>query len=158
MTVFMTSSSWAMLELQGKWQIVSAKPDVAPMNFIRIRDGHHAYLKDEVLQNDGRISHTVEQSFTAHVNFSDWSISGQMDYFDSRGCAFENLEFEGEFQTADEVNLLITYPRYRILTITSGDQTSNRPHRYPPTTHTQIQCELVDHIQIPIQLKRIKTP
>jgi hypothetical protein len=90
------------------------------------------------------------------------SRMGSISYYDSRGCSFENLPVNVEFQTDDEVNLLITTPRYKFQTLTTTRDEYNtcrtaagyyyrcgRPR--PTVSH---RCKILDYIQEPFALSR----
>lgn len=140
-------------DLKGHWMHSTAKPDDQVINFIFINNMYRAYVKEEIINRNGSPSHTIEQSlriFPVNEN----SLRGELDIFDSRGCSFKNYEVTVEFESADRANFLMTLPRYKIVTYTSGSTTSNYPRT--STGHSRSECVLVDTIEVPVQLIRVK--
>lgn len=159
-------------DLSGLWGRTNRGHDEKPLNFILV-DGAYRYTSQErfVFEN-GELSHTIDQSVKMTKSDSS-ALTGTVDFYDSRGCSFKNLAVKAEFQNEDLINILMTVPRYKHVTISAG------PHgrrRYPvycwdyygqrytcgydwrtlPPRSVTTECRLLEYVEVPVQLERIK--
>lgn len=153
--------------LSGAWFNV-AEPTGKPIRFIKIGNTFHFNGQEKFVHTNGALSHTIDQTVKLNVN-TDGQISGSIDVFDSRGCSYKSLPAVGEFTDAKEVNLLLTYPRYRVVKITVGPTgptyrnvycESPYGYRYVcgrervRNANTRIECELLEKVEVPVQIRK----
>ena len=138
------------------------------VEFISIDGTLYTQTTERFVFPDGSLSHTIQQSLK--IPKSNTAIqSGTVDIFDSRGCSFPELPVKLEFQSADVVNFLITYPRYKVVTITTGPTEGYYRPRYCESPYSRRpyicgrewvrpnqrqECRLVEYVQTPITLRR----
>lgn len=169
--VFLTSSAFAhtTFDLAGKWQKTTGTGHEAPVHFIKINGQYHYHGKENYVFQDGRLSHTIDQDVKIHSLNGDM-FEGTVSFFDSRGCSYKNLKVTGEFQNESVVNILMTVPRYQVVTVTTRRNTPARP-RYcrvpypgrgyyvcghiPEVVSRRTECRLLEYVEVPVQLERI---
>jgi hypothetical protein len=157
-------------ELAGRWLKTNASPQEKPVDFIRINREYYFHGQEKYIFQSGKLSHTIDQSVKI-TSLQDGTFQGTVDFFDSRGCVYKNLSVTGEFQHADLVNVLMTVPRYRVITITT---TRNDPYERPRYCRVpypgygyyvcgtqreviarRMECQLIDYVEVPVQLERM---
>jgi hypothetical protein len=169
-SVFMLIFSFASVArdftLSGTW-FNASETNTKPIRFIKIGDVFHFNGQERFVHQNGTLSHTIDQTVKLKINGSQ-VITGTVDVFDSRGCSYKGLPVQGEIQNNNEVALLLTYPRYRVVKITVGP---TNPHyrnvyctnyygyryvcgreRVEPNTRTE--CELLENVEVPVLIKR----
>jgi len=169
-TFFMLFFSFASMakdfSLSGIWYNAS-DTNAKPIRFIKIGDVFHFTGQERFVNQNGTLSHTIDQTVKLTIN-GDQTITGIIDVFDSRGCSYKALPAVGEIQGDNEVALLLTYPRYRVVKITVGPTnpyyrnvycTNYYGYRYvcgrervQPNTRTE--CELLENVEVPVLIKR----
>jgi len=169
-SLFIMIFSFALLAsdftLNGTWFNVS-DTNSKPIRFIKMGDVFHFTGQERFVYQNGTLSHTIDQTVKLKINGSQ-TITGTVDVFDSRGCSYKGLPVQGEIQSDNEVALLLTYPRYRVVKITFGPKdpyyrnvycTNYYGYRYVcgrerigPNTRTE--CELVEKVEVPVLIKR----
>jgi hypothetical protein len=161
--LFLSTSAHAF-DLAGTWDA-----GTKAVEFIEVEDTLYTQTTERFVFPDGELSHSIQQSFKIAKSTSRIQV-GTVDIFDSRGCSFKDLEVKLQFQSADEVNFLITYPRYKIVTITTGPTSGHyrpvycaspyprgRPYvcgrEYVRPSQRQ-ECRLVEYVKTPVTLRR----
>ncbi len=160
------SSFGSDYSLSGVWYNV-ADTHAKPIRFIKIGDTFHFNGQEKFLNENGTLAYTIDQTVKLQLT-AEGTISGSIDVFDSRGCSYKNLPAVGEFTESKEVNLLLTYPRYRVVKITVGPRQpyyrnvyceSPYGYRYVcgrerVNTHTRTECELLEKVEVPVQIRK----
>jgi hypothetical protein len=157
-------------ELNGWWRNTD-RSDEKPVQFIKVNGQYYFHGQERFVFPDGQLSHTIDQSLKIS-SFDEVSFKGTVDFFDSRGCSYKDLAVTGEFQNEDVINVLMTVPRYKVVTITvSRNDPYERPRFCPvpyPGRGTYVcgvqqvvisrrtECQLLETIEIPVQLERIR--
>lgn len=161
--LFLSTSAFAF-ELAGTWDT-----DSNEVEFIEVDGTLYTQTTERFVFPDGELSHTIQQSFKIPKSTSTIQ-TGTVDIFDSRGCSYQNLDVKLQFQSEDVVNFLITYPRYKIVTITTGPTSGyyrpvycnspyprGRPYicrrEYVRPSQRQ-ECRLVEYVKTPVTLRR----
>ncbi len=159
-------------DLSGLWTRTTGERDQNPVQFILIDGAWRFTSQERFIFEDGRLSHTIDQSVKIQQTNTDF-LQGTVDFYDSRGCSFKNLTVKAEFQNADLVNILMTVPRYKYVTISAGPSRSydrpiycwyhGYPYRYryicgyePAPRSVTTECRLLEYVEVPVQLERIR--
>ena len=154
--LFISLSSFAetSFDLSGMWLRSGATSDERPLQFILINKQYHYHGTERFIFEDGRPSHTIEQNVKLS-RVSEDVLEGSVDFFDSRGCSFKGLPVKAQFMNENTVNVLMTVPRYKHVTVTrSRDGDRYYPHRRVIiSSHTE--CRLLEHVEVPVQLLRM---
>ncbi len=129
-------------DLSGRWR---NSEDGTVVNFIRINGSYKQYSSAKYTYPNGRLAYTIDQSISIPV-IDDSKLEGSVDFLDSRGCSFKELPVLVEFQDKKRVNFLLTVPRYKFQTITTGD-------RYNPRS-VRNACRVLEYVEVPIELIR----
>lgn len=155
-------------DLSGQWinlQDYSAKP----VTFIKIKDHFFFHSQEKFVFPDGRLSHTIDQSVKIKVSSED-TLLGTVDFYDSRGCSFNDYDVVVQFQRDDLANILMTVPRYKFVTTTVSNQQYDRPRyckdprnpnriyicgREPVVISRTSECRLMEKVEVPVQLQKI---
>lgn len=156
--------------LRGLWSNPTAGPEEKPVRFIQVDGVYHAHTQERFVYPNGQLAYTIDQAVKVTVG-PEGKVAGTVDFYDSRGCSFHDYKVKGEFQHEDAVGLLMTVPRYKMVTITAGNHyrrpmycVSTSPY-YPyvyryicgyDQGHLSItrECQLVDKVQVPVELER----
>lgn len=174
LSVLTLSLSASAQSLEGQWAILGNEAPEALVRFISVDGNYFAHTKETVVFPNGNLSHTIDQSVKLSVK--DGKIEGTVDFFDSRGCSYRDYKVSGEFRSQDEASLVMTIPRYKLVTITTGPTGHyyydrpiycwGRSHYYPYRSYryicgydqairsTRTECRLVDTVQVPVALGR----
>lgn len=163
------SSAFAQ-ELSGNW-IKTDDHSAKPIQFIKVNGQYYFHGQERYVFPDGQLSHTIDQSLKI-TSFDEVSFKGTVDFFDSRGCTYKDLPVVGEFQNEDVINVLMTVPRYKVVTITTSRNDPYERPRFCPLPYPQrgyyvcgvqqvilsrrTECQLLENIEIPVQLERMK--
>ena len=159
-------------DLRGQWLRSTATPVERPITFIQVKENYYARTQERFVFPNGSLSHTIDQSVKVTISPTG-EVQGTVDFFDSRGCSYRNLNVTGEFQSADEVAFVMTVPRYKVVTITAGNH-SRYQHPiycdahtpYYPYSYRYIcgyenrqlsvsrECQLIETVDVPVQLQR----
>ncbi len=149
-------------DLAGLWETGSNS-----VEFLEIENNLYTQTTEKFVFPDGDLSHSISQSFKI-PKVSSATQSGTVDIYDSRGCSFTGLEVKLEFRNSNEVNFLITYPRYKIVTITTGPTSGHYRPIYCDSPYGRLyvcgreyvrpnqrqECRLVEYVQTPVKLTR----
>lgn len=127
-------------DLSGIWLRAGGTTDEKPVHFVPVNGNYHYYGQERFVYPYGRLSHTIDQAVTLPMSGGD-TLTGTVDFYDSRGCSFKALPVIAEFQGPDVVNLLMTVPRYQYVRITTG-------------SNDRYECRLLEKVQVPVQLFR----
>lgn len=167
------SSSFASVftDLQGNWLRSGSAPDERPVVFIKVNGNYYFHGQDKYVFENGKLSHTIDQSVKVTM-ISDNFFEGTVDFFDSRGCTYKALKVVGEFVQNDVVNVLMTVPRYKVVTRTVTRNDSRERPRFCPVpypgrgyyvcgTEREVisrttSCELLETVEVPVQLLRFR--
>lgn len=161
-------TSWAQaFELVGFWKNLES-PGEKPLQFIKISNAYHFHSQERFVFPDGAVSHTIDQSVKL-VQASETTLTGSVDFYDSRGCSFKNFPVTVEFQNADVASVLMTVPRYQYVTTTVYRPDSYERPRYcrypggiyicgsePVVISRRSECRLLETVEIPVTLERAR--
>lgn len=155
-------------ELSGTWRKTDGS-ESKPVQFIKVNGQYYFHGQERFVYPDGQLSHTIDQSLKITA-FDEVSFKGTVDFFDSRGCVYKNLPVVGEFQNEDLINVLMTVPRYKVVTITTSRNDPYERPRYCPLPYPRhgyyvcgvqqevisrrTECQLLENIEVPVQLER----
>jgi hypothetical protein len=163
--LFITTQALAtQFSLPGSWNTGANW-----VEFIEVDGIVYTQTTERFVYPDGELSHTIQQSMK--IQKSGAAVqTGTVDIFDSRGCSYADLPVKLQFRTKDVVSFLITSPRYKIVTITTGPTSGYyRPvycdSPYPRGNpyicgreyvrpNQRRECRLVEYVQTPITLRR----
>lgn len=127
-------------DLAGTWMRAGGTADEKPVLFVPVNGQYHYYSQERFVFPYGRLSHTIDQAVTLPVSGTE-ILRGTVDFYDSRGCSFKAYEVVAQFQGPHVVNILMTVPRYKYVTITTN-------------TSVRHECRLLEKVQVPVQLYR----
>lgn len=149
-------------ELAGKWRNTT---DGSIISFLSVNQSVYQYSSQKFTYPNGSVAYTIDQAVTLPSTGED-KLEGTVDFYDSRGCSFKDLPVIVEFQDARTVNVLMTVPRYKFQTITTGEP-YYRP-RYcqgpygtyicgstrvnPSVSHS---CRVLEYVDVPVELKKL---
>lgn len=159
-------------DLSGLWEKTFSERVERPVHFILVDGFYRTSSQERFVFESGELSHTINQ----HVKITPAEselLSGTVDFYDSRGCSFTKLPVKVEFQNEDLVNILMTVPRYKYVTISSGPAGRRRYpvyctdyygrsyicsyewRRLPPRS-VRSECQVLEYVEVPVQLERIR--
>lgn len=127
-------------DLSGSWMKAGGTSDERPVHFVPVNGKYHYYGQERFVFPYGRLSHTIDQSVNLPMTGGE-TLTGTVDFYDSRGCSFKALPVIAEFQGPNVVNLLMTVPRYQYVRITTG-------------RNVRHECRLLEKVEVPVQLYR----
>ena len=127
-------------DLSGTWLRAGGNSDDRPINFVRVGGKYRYHGQERYFFPYGRLSHTIDQSVSLNFTGED-TLSGTVDFYDSRGCSFKAYVVLAEFQGPNVVNLLMTVPRYQYVRITQG-------------ANVRYECRLLETVEVPVQIYR----
>ena len=140
--LFLGTTSVFAGDLSGRWR---NSQDGTVVNFIKINGSYKQHSSARYNYPGGRLAYTIDQAISIPVSDDSWQ-EGEVAFFDSRGCSFKNLPVTVEFQSSRKVNFLLTVPRYKFQTITTGERFRPRSVR-----HT---CRVLEYVEVPVELIR----
>ena len=161
----------ADFNLRGLWSKTTAGPEEKPVRFVLVDGVFHTYSQERFVYPNGQLAYTIDQAVKVTVS-PEGVVKGSVDFYDSRGCSFHGYQVKGEFQHENLVGLLMTVPRYKVLTITAGNHRYQRPiycettspyypyvYRYVcgrDTSHLSVsrECQLLEKVEVPVELER----
>lgn len=171
--VLVSTSAFAF-NLEGQWGIQGNEYEEGAVRFMSVDGASFAHTQESFVFPNGNLSHTIDQSVKVTVS-PEGKIEGTVDFYDSRGCSYKDYKVSGEFRSNDEVNFVMTIPRYKIVQITVGHAGYyyDRPlfcwarsAYYPYQSYryicgreqahrsTRQECRLVETVQVPVSLLR----
>lgn len=133
-------------DLGGSWLRSQAGPDEKPIQFISVGTQFRSHSSERFVFENGRLSHTIDQS----VKINKTDLTGTVSFYDSRGCSFKDLDVIVEVQGQDVVNVLMTVPRYKFVTISRTPQ-----NRWERPTVIRTECRVLEYVEVPVQLYRM---
>lgn len=160
--------------LEGVWKFSDG--DGKPVRFVTTSEEVTSLTTQKFVKPDGTLEYKIDQQMSFDVSGAQ-DQEGVVNFYDSRGCSFENLEVKASFQSPKIINFLITIPRYKVVTYSNGPMNGywapqyceyQGPIRYGqhPTSYRyvcgrrfikprkRIDCQLIEYIKVPVQLKR----
>jgi hypothetical protein len=167
----LSTATFAMnYSLKGKWRLEGERFS-KPLIFMEFDGVTHEYTQQKFVNPNGTLQYTIDQALKL-VPSSDGGYEGTVDFYDSRGCSFTDLPVIVSFISKEAVNVLMTVPRYKVLKITTGHSSSYDgplycqgvnpyPYRYvcgrqSDLKSTRTECELLETIEVPVRLNRMK--
>ena len=173
-TLLLLSHLCLASDLSGRWMRAQAPAGEKPINFILVDHFYRFTGQERFVFENGELSHTIDQSVKIAYK-SDDSLEGTVDFFDSRGCSFKNLSVKAQLQNPDTLNVLMTVPRYKIVTISAGSSREERHpvycwdhyyqrryvcgHEWRPSKPRSVthECRLLEYVEVPVQLLRTES-
>ena len=173
LSVLTLSLSASAQSLEGQWAILGNEAPEALVRFVSVDGNFFSHTQESFVFPNGNLSHTIDQSVKLTVK--NGKIEGAVDFFDSRGCSYRDYKVSGEFRSGSEVAMVMTIPRYKLVTITTGPTGyyydrplycwarspyyPYRSYRYicgydQAVRSTRTECRLVDTVQVPVSLQR----
>jgi hypothetical protein len=160
------SSSIENVDLSGNWYNPSDE-NRKPIRFIKFQDTFQFTGQEKFFFEDGSLSHSIDQ--TVKLKFkSPADLVGEVDVFDSRGCSYKDFPVVGEVHNKNEVTLILTYPRYRVVKITTGPTNPYYRNIYCTNSYgyeyicgrervkpnVRYECELLEKVEVPVLIRR----
>lgn len=138
----------ASFDLRGSWIRSNAQEGERPIQFIKIADTYRSHSQERFVFENGRLSHTIDQSVKIQ-NSEGTELKGTVDFYDSRGCSFKNLNVLIDIQNDQTINVLMTVPRYKFLTYTRTPA-----NRWERPTVIRTECKVLEYVEVAVQLYR----
>ena len=149
LTVYDLALAAESFDLRGSWMRSNAQEGEKAIQFIKIGETYRATSQERFVFENGRLSHTIDQSVKI-IKLEGSELHGTVDFYDSRGCSFKNLEVLVEFQNEQTVNVLMTVPRYKFLTYTRTPE-----NRWDRPTVLRTECKVLEYVEVAVQLYRL---
>lgn len=136
-------------DLRGYWMRTNAGEGEKPVQFIKVGNTFRSFTQERHVFENGRLSHTIDQSVKIQ-EAEGTTLEGTVDFYDSRGCSFKALSVIVDLQGENTINVLMTVPRYKFVTI------SRTPtNRWERPTVLRTECRVLEYVEVPVQLYRL---
>lgn len=136
-------------DLRGSWMRTNAQEGEKPIQFIQVGEIVRSYSQERFVFPDGRLSYTIDQSVKIQVA-EGHVLQGTVDFYDSRGCSFKDLAVVVDIQSYNTINVLMTVPRYKFVTISQAPA-----NRWERPTVLRTECRVLEYVDVPVQLYRL---
>lgn len=149
---FITVYDFALAEsfdLRGSWMRANAQEGEKPVQFLKVGDTFRSYTQERHVFENGRLSHTIDQSVKIKDS-GESTLEGTVDFYDSRGCSFKDLKVIVDVQSFNTINVLMTVPRYKYVTISRTPD-----NRWERPTVLRTECRVLEYVEVPVQLYRL---
>lgn len=160
--------------LSGEWVNLSSN-NYNTVHLIDIDGKSYLNTHQDYIYPNGELAYRVDQA--AQLKQDGERVTGNISYYDSRGCSFTDLPIRGQVREDNGVEvleLLVTTPRYRTVTITTGNhrgyyrpiycEVPRRYHRAPQRYicgHEYVrpsqrrECRLIETVEVAIKLEKM---
>jgi hypothetical protein len=148
-TVYNVAFAADGVDLRGSWLRTNAQEGERPVQFIQVGGMFRSYTQERFVFENGRLSHTIDQSVKIKRSEGP-ELHGTVDFYDSRGCSFKDLEVVVDVQSSNIINVLMTVPRYKFVTISRTPE-----NRWERPTVLRTECRVLEYVEVPVQLYRL---
>jgi len=149
LTVYDIALAAESFDLRGSWMRTNAQEDEKAIQFIQIKDTFRTQSQERFVFENGRLSHTIDQSVKIQISEGN-ELHGTVDFYDSRGCSFKNLDVLVDIQNNQTINVLMTVPRYKFLTYTRTPE-----NRWERPTVIRTECRVLEYVEVAVKLYRL---